>query len=105
MVGPGPFAGVLAIGVHQIGMLGKLFTEEMEKMNEDAIEAMHSVGANPVQTFFYARLPQVMPAYTSLVLNHFEIGVNTRRNTWSCWCRWNWCTINLCNPSRETGIK
>ena len=77
MVGPGPFAGVLAIGVHQIGMLGKLFTEEMEKMNEDAIEAMHSVGANPIQTFFYARLPQVMPAYTSLILNHFEIGVRS----------------------------
>ena len=67
MVGPGPFAGVLAIGVHQIGMLGKLFTEEMEKMNQDAIEAMHSVGANSIQTFFYARLPQVMPAYTSLI--------------------------------------
>ena len=65
MVGPGPFAGVLAIGVHQIGMLGKLFTEEMEKMNEDAIEAMHSVGANPVQTFFYARLPQAV-SYTHL---------------------------------------
>ena len=77
MVGPSPFAGVLAIGVHQIGMLGKLFTEEMEKMNEDAIEAMHSVGANSIQTFFYARLPQVMPAYTSLILNHFEIGVRS----------------------------
>ena len=34
MVGPGPFAGVLAIGVHQIGMLGKLYTEEMEAMEE-----------------------------------------------------------------------
>ena len=34
VVGPGPFAGVMAIGVHQIGMLGKLFTEEMEAMDE-----------------------------------------------------------------------
>lgn len=34
VVGPGAFAGVLAIGVHQIGMLGKLFTEEMERMDE-----------------------------------------------------------------------
>lgn len=77
VVGPGPFAGVLAIGVHQIGMLGKLFTEEMELMDEVPVEACHAVGANGVQTMFYARIPQLMPIYTSLVLNHFEIGVRS----------------------------
>lgn len=77
VVGPGPFAGVLAIGVHQIGMLGKLFAEEMEKMNEDAVEACKSVGANGIQTMFYARIPQLLPIYSSLVLNHFEIGVRS----------------------------
>ena len=60
VVGPGAFAGVLAIGVHQIGMLGKLFTEEMERMDETPVEACHAVGANGVQTMFYARLPQLM---------------------------------------------
>ena len=68
VVGPGAFAGVLAIGVHQIGMLGKLFTEEMERMDETPVEACHAVGANGVQTMFYARLPQLMPIYASLVL-------------------------------------
>lgn len=77
VVGPGPFAGVLAIGVHQIGMLGKLFTEEMELMDEVPVEACHAVGANGVQTMFYARIPQLMPIYTSLILNHFEIGVRS----------------------------
>lgn len=77
VVGPGPFAGVLAIGVHQIGMLGKLFAEEMEKMDEVPVEACHAVGANGVQTMFFARIPQLMPIYTSLVLNHFEIGVRS----------------------------
>lgn len=77
VVGPGAFAGVLAIGVHQIGMLGKLFAEEMEKMNEDAVEACKSVGASSIQTMFYARIPQLMPIYASLVLNHFEIGVRS----------------------------
>ena len=77
VVGPGPFAGVMAIGIHQIGMLGKLFAEEMEKMNEDAVEACRSVGANSVQTMFYARIPQLMPIYSSLILNHFEIGVRS----------------------------
>ena len=77
VVGPGPFAGVLAIGVHQIGMLGKLFTEEMERMDETAVEACHAVGANGVKTMFYARLPQLLPLYASLVLNHFEIAVRS----------------------------
>ncbi|MDD2958334.1 MAG: phosphonate ABC transporter, permease protein PhnE [Lachnospiraceae bacterium] len=77
MVGPGPFAGVLAIGVHQIGMLGKLFTEEMEGMEEQSVEAMQAVGAGFWQTFFYARVPQLMPIYTSLSLNHFEIAVRS----------------------------
>lgn len=77
VVGPGPFAGVLAIGVHQIGMLGKLFTEEMERMDETAVEACQAVGANGVQTMFFARIPQLMPIYASLALNHFEIAVRS----------------------------
>ena len=77
VVGPGPFAGVLAIGIHQIGMLGKLFAEEMEKMDEAPVEACLASGANGVQTMFYARIPQLLPIYASLVLNHFEIGVRS----------------------------
>lgn len=77
VVGPGPFAGVLAIGIHQIGMLGKLFTEEMERMDETAVEACQAVGANGIQTMFFARIPQLMPIYASLVLNHFEIAVRS----------------------------
>ena len=77
MVGPGPFAGVMAIGVHQIGMLGKLFTEEMEALDETPVEAMHAVGAGFWQPFFYAREPQLMPIYASLSLNHFEIAVRS----------------------------
>ena len=77
VVGPGPFAGVLAIGVHQIGMLGKLFTEEMERMDETAVEACRAVGANGIQTMFYARLPQLLPLCASLVLNHLEIAVRS----------------------------
>lgn len=77
VVGPGPFAGVLAIGVHQIGMLGKLFTEEMERMDETAVEACHAVGANGIQTMFFARIPQLLPLCASLCLNHFEIAVRS----------------------------
>ncbi|WP_291290979.1 phosphonate ABC transporter, permease protein PhnE [Enterococcus sp.] len=77
VVGPGPFAGVMAIGVHQIGMLGKLFTEEMEAMDERLTEEMHAVGANFWQTMFFVRVPYLMPIYSSFALNHFEIAVRS----------------------------
>ena len=53
VVGPGPFAGALAIGVHQIGMLGKLFAEEMENTDDKVAESMNSVGAGFWQTLFH----------------------------------------------------
>ena len=77
VVGPGPFAGALAIGVHQIGMLGKLFTEQIEAMDEAPVEAVRAVGGNFWQSLFYARLPQLMPIFSSLSLNHFEIAVRS----------------------------
>lgn len=77
MAGPGPFAGLLAIGVHQIGMLGKLYTEEWEGMDEAPVEAMEAVGANFWQILFYARLPQLIPIFLSLCLNHFEIALRS----------------------------
>ncbi|BAL61659.1 phosphonate ABC transporter, permease protein PhnE [Melissococcus plutonius] len=77
VVGPGPFAGVLAIGIHQIGMLGKLYIEELEAMNEEVIESMDAVGAGFWQTTFFARVPELAPTCFSLALNHFEIAVRS----------------------------
>lgn len=77
VVGPGPFAGVMAIGVHHIGMLGKLYTEELEAMDEKLIEEAEAVGANFWQTLFFVRVPSLMPIYSSLSLNHFEIAVRS----------------------------
>lgn len=77
VVGPGPFAGVLAIGVHQIGMQGKLFTEQIEAMDDAPAEAVRAVGGGFWQAFFCARVPQLMPIFSSLSLNHFEIAVRS----------------------------
>lgn len=77
VVGPGPFAGVLAIGVSQIGMLGKLFTEDMEALSEDLVESTEAIGAAFWQTMFYSRLPILNPAYVSYILNHFEIAIRS----------------------------
>lgn len=67
----------MAIGVHHIGMLGKLYTEELEAMDEKLIEEAEAVGANFWQTLFFVRIPTLMPIYSSLSLNHFEIAVRS----------------------------
>ena len=74
-VGLGPFAGILALGIHSIGMLGKLIAESIENMDFGAVEALTASGANKVQTMWFAVVPEVLPAFMSYTLYRFEISV------------------------------
>jgi len=74
-VGLGPFAGVLAIGVAYGGMLGKVYSEIFEAVNERPLEALQSTGANKLQIFFYGWLPQVLPNFISYTLYRWECAV------------------------------
>lgn len=76
-VGPGSFAGVLALGLHSIGMLGKLFSEEIENMDLGPTEALTATGANRLQTLWFAVIPQVIPGFLSYTLYRFEINVRS----------------------------
>ncbi|MBI4529776.1 MAG: phosphonate ABC transporter, permease protein PhnE [Deltaproteobacteria bacterium] len=74
-VGLGPFPGVLAIGVAYGGMLGKVYSEIFEGVNERPLEALQSTGANKLQIFFYGWLPQVLPNVVSYTLYRWECAV------------------------------
>ncbi|WP_431188837.1 phosphonate ABC transporter, permease protein PhnE [Furfurilactobacillus milii] len=76
-VGPGAFAGVLALGVHSVGMLGKLFAESIEAIDAGPGESILSVGGNAVNGLVFATLPQVLPAFASYSLYRFEISVRS----------------------------
>ncbi|MCO6540945.1 MAG: phosphonate ABC transporter, permease protein PhnE [Lactobacillus sp.] len=76
-VGPGSFAGVLAVSIHSIGMLGKLFSEAIENMDYRASEALISVGGNRLQVLIMATLPTIMPEFLSYTLYRFEIAVRS----------------------------
>ena len=60
-VGLGPFAGVMALTIHSIAALGKLYSEQVENIDFGPIEAIRSTGANWFQTVAYGVLPQVVP--------------------------------------------
>jgi phosphonate transport system permease protein len=75
LVGLGPFPGVLALGVHTGGVLGKLFGEVLEDVDSQPIESLQSTGASRLQILFYGILPQVLPQFVSYTLYRWEVNI------------------------------
>ena len=74
-VGPGPFAGFIALTLHTIAALGKLYSEAIESIDPGPIEALQSTGANRLQTIVYAVFPQVLPPFISFTIYRWDINV------------------------------
>ncbi|GAB3789374.1 phosphonate ABC transporter, permease protein PhnE [Virgibacillus kimchii] len=74
-VGPNAFAGVLAIAIGSTGMLGKMFSEIIESIDMQVVEAMKANGANRIQILFYAVIPQIIPEFLSYAIYRFEIDI------------------------------
>jgi len=73
--GLGPLAGVLAIGIHSFGTLGKLFTEVIENIDMNPVDGVRSTGGRFVDVVRFGALPQVLPNLASYSLLRFEINV------------------------------
>ncbi len=78
-VGIGPFAGVLALTVHSIAALGKLFSEQVESIDLGPVEAITATGATPAQVVLFAVIPQVFPQF--LALSFYRWDINVRMST------------------------
>jgi phosphonate transport system permease protein len=76
-VGLGSFAGVLALTIHSIAALGKLFSEEVEHIDPGPIEAVTATGANLIQTIRYAVIPQVVPPFLAYTLLRWDINMRS----------------------------
>ena len=75
--GIGPLAGILAIGIHSAGALGKLFSEVNENADMRPVDGMRAAGGNWVEAVRYGMVPQVMPGFLSYALLRFEINVRS----------------------------
>jgi phosphonate transport system permease protein len=73
--GIGPLAGILAITIHTVGALGKLFAEVVENTDLGAVDGVTCAGGNWVQQMRYGVLPQVAPNFLSYAILRFEINV------------------------------
>jgi len=71
-VGFGALPGVLALGLHSIGMVGKFFAEAIEHVDEAPVEAADASGATRMQVLWHAVLPQVLPQFADVSIYRWE---------------------------------
>lgn len=74
-VGIGPFAGALALALHTVAALAKLYSEQVESIAEGPMEAIRATGANRLQNVVYGVVPQVIPPYISFTMYRWDINV------------------------------
>jgi phosphonate transport system permease protein len=75
VVGLGPTAGVLAIGLAYGGMLAKVFAEILESIDRGPSQALLANGAGRLQAFLYGVLPQAASELTSYLVYRWECAI------------------------------
>ena len=75
VAGPGPFTGVLTLGICSVGLLSKRFTEAIDSLDFRAYHALESMGVPLLLRIRYAVLPQLLPALASAVLYRFDVNI------------------------------
>jgi phosphonate transport system permease protein len=76
-VGLGPLAGILALAIHNIGIVAKLFSEAVESIDPRPVEGIRATGASRLQEVIFGIVPQVMPLWSSFTLYRFETNVRS----------------------------
>jgi phosphonate transport system permease protein len=71
-VGFGVLPGVLALGLHSVGMVGKFFAEAIEHAHRAPVEAARAVGAGPLQVIFHGIVPQILPKLADIIVYRWE---------------------------------
>ncbi len=71
-VGFGALPGVLALGLHSVGMVGKFYAEAIEHVDPKPLEAARAAGATQTQVILHAVLPQVLPQLMDVTIYRWE---------------------------------
>ena len=71
-VGFGALPGVLALGLHSIGMVAKFFSEAIEHADQAPVEAARAAGCSPMQVIFHGIFPQVLPQMADTAIYRWE---------------------------------
>jgi phosphonate transport system permease protein len=76
-VGLGPFAGVMALFVHNTGVFSKLYSEAVEAIDPRPVEGIRATGAWRLPEIVFGVIPQVIPLWSSFALYRLETNVRS----------------------------
>jgi len=79
IIGPGVFAGTVAIALRSIGFIAKLLYEAIEEIDTSQVEAISATGASSAQVIAYGIVPQILPAFAGITV--FRWDINIREST------------------------
>ncbi len=74
-VGLGPFAGIIALTLHSVAALGKLYSEAIESIDQGPIEAVEATGATRLQVILFGVIPQMISPFISFSIYRWDINV------------------------------
>lgn len=75
VIGPGVFAGIIAIALRSVGFIAKLLNEAIEETDAAQIEAIRATGAGGGETMVYGIVPQVLPAFAGITVFRWDINI------------------------------
>ena len=75
LIGIGTAAGVVGLAFHNVGVLGKLYSEAIEGIDQGPLEAITATGANRFQVIWTAVIPQIVNPYISFTIYRLDANV------------------------------
>jgi phosphonate transport system permease protein len=76
-VGFGSAAGVAVLSIHSVGMIGKMYAEQVDLVDDGPLEALDAVGATFVEKVKLGVVPQIKPNFLSVILYRFDLNIRT----------------------------
>lgn len=73
--GAGILPAIVAVGLHSVGMISKMFADAIEEVDEGPRTAIRSTGGTRAQQFWSGVFPQVLPAWIAIVLHRADINL------------------------------
>ena len=70
---PGILPGAIALGIHNLGILGRLMAEVTENLDERPLRSLLALGASGSQVFLYGVLPRTLPRFVAYILYRWEV--------------------------------
>ncbi|MBV8886955.1 MAG: ABC transporter permease subunit, partial [Chroococcidiopsidaceae cyanobacterium CP_BM_RX_35] len=70
---PGTLPGAIALGLHNLGIIGRLMAEAVENLDERPLRSLSALGATGPQVFLYGVLPTTLPRSIAYTLYRWEV--------------------------------